>query len=73
MNDDIVTLAALGVAAYFGYRVFNGIGGIGSGVGGTIGGVVGGASSIVNETFGGIADIADSLNPFTEGPILGWI
>jgi len=74
-NDTTETVLAIGglaLAAYFGFRAFNASTGPGRDVGGFFGGIVNGASNIVNDTFGGVADIGDRLNPFTDGPIVPW-
>lgn len=73
MPEDTDTLVLGGIALLALWMGFQALGGPGRDVGGAIGGVVNGAGQVINDTFGGAADVVDSLNPFTEGPILGWI
>jgi len=80
-NDDdpprLTELAAIVVGGLIVLRLLSQLGAVGDAagdvgqdIGGFFGGLVSGGSEIVNEIFGGTADIADRFNPFTEGPII---
>jgi hypothetical protein len=72
-DDTIVTVVALGAGVFLVSKVMNAGSGPGEAVGsigGFLDGVANGGGEIVNEIFGGTADVADRLNPFTSGPVI---
>lgn len=72
-SDDIAQLALTLGALYFGYRAFEGLSAPGRGAGTLLGDIWNGVTTPFEDIYGGTANIVDRINPFTEGPVFGWI